>query len=276
MKYLIINGSPHKGNTWKLTLAAKEEILKRDTDAAFEEIHLFSLKLPFCVGCSNCFRTGNEVCPHYSIVGKLIEAIDNADGVIVCSTCYNMDMTSILKNMFDHLCFMLHRPHFFTKKALVLVSTGGMGGGTAAKRIASNLRGIGFNQCYTMSVGTASWNDYRPSVKMLGKVQKLSRKFCRDVCSEKLHSVRVILLIPYNIFRGMGKYYTKGTEFPTADGDFWTSEERKRNLYDKRVRVPFYKRPVGHFFHFLGNKLGKKMMVTYRKAQSSNANSCDQ
>lgn len=185
-------------------------------------------------------------------------------------------MTSLAKNMFDHLCYMLHRPHFFTKKALVIVTTGGIGGKTAAKRIAANLRGIGFNHCRIAAFRAASWNDYMPDEKTLRRVDKLSGAFCRDVCSEKLHSAKTLLLIPYNIFRGMGCYYTEESEYPTADGDFWTSEERKKNLYDKRVKVPVYKRPIGYFFFFLGKTMGKKMIVTYKKNQSNDANSCDQ
>ena len=54
----------------------------------FDEIHLLRENLPFCTGCSNCFRIGHEKCPHYSIVGKIIEEIEHADGIIVVSTTY--------------------------------------------------------------------------------------------------------------------------------------------------------------------------------------------
>lgn len=66
--------------------------------------------------------------------------MEYADGIIVCSTTYNMRETALLKNFFDHLCFMLHRPHFFKSKALVITTTGGVGGGAAAKSIVSFLK----------------------------------------------------------------------------------------------------------------------------------------
>ena len=72
MKILIIDGCPRKGNTWKLTLLAMEKIRRLCPDTEFEEITLSKLNLPFCTGCSNCFRLGPEKCPHYSIVGEAV------------------------------------------------------------------------------------------------------------------------------------------------------------------------------------------------------------
>lgn len=56
MNYLIINGSPHKGNTWMLVEQIKKDIAPLSPESAFEEIHLMDLNLPFCTGCSLCFR----------------------------------------------------------------------------------------------------------------------------------------------------------------------------------------------------------------------------
>jgi hypothetical protein len=58
MRILIINGSPHKGNTWRLTEEVKEQIVVLDNKVKFEEIHLSELNIPFCTGCSVCFRKG--------------------------------------------------------------------------------------------------------------------------------------------------------------------------------------------------------------------------
>ena len=73
MKYLIINGSPRKGNTWKLVEVAKAALMKYDTSYVFDEIQLIGLNLPFCTGCSNCFRKGGTFCPHYEILSSILE-----------------------------------------------------------------------------------------------------------------------------------------------------------------------------------------------------------
>ena len=265
MKYLIINGSHHKGNTWRIVEAVRESLKREDSQAVFDEIHLAQEKLPFCTGCSNCFRLGHEKCPHSTTVMKIIEAIEKADGVIVSSTTYFMRETSLLRNFFDHLCFMNHRPHFFKSKVLVITTTGGVGGKAAAKSISSFLMAIGFNKSYLLSATSSSWNDYKINDKTHLKINKTAERFYRDVLSGKLHSPSIPLLIPYNLFRGMSLSYVKGTEYETLDGEFWTQKDRINKVYDKSVKVPFYKRPFGHLFYILGKYAGRKITVTYKK-----------
>lgn len=267
MKILIINGSAHKGNTWKLVEQAKQYLEELNREIEFDEIHLIKEDLPFCVGCSNCFRVGHEKCPHYSIVRKIIEKMENADGIIFSSTTYNMRETALLKNLFDHLCFMFHRPHFFRSKALVITTTGGVGGHNSAKSISSTLKGIGFNRCYIFSRASFSWNAYEPGDKTLAALMKKINKFYKDVNSEKLHSPSASLLIPYNLFRGMSLAYVPGTEYETEDGVYWTKECRKKSLYAPGVKVSFYKKPIGYMFYVIGKIAGKMkgMVVTYRK-----------
>lgn len=267
MKILIINGSAHKGNTWKLVEQAKHYLEKLNSEIEFEQIHLIKEKLPFCIGCSNCFRIGHEKCPHYSIVGRIIEKIENADGMIFASTTYNMRETALLKNLFDHLCFMLHRPHFFRSKALIITTTGGVGGRNSAKSISSTLKGIGFNRCLLFSKATFSWNAYEPNARTLKALKKIVHKFYNDVNSKKLHSPDISLLIPYNLFRGMSLAYVPGTEYETQDGVYWTENCRKKSVYAPEIKVPFYKKIVGFVFYGIGKMAGrmKGMKVTYRK-----------
>lgn len=265
MKYLIINGSPRKGNTWKLVEIAADKIRKEDADAEFKEIHLVREGLPFCCGCSNCFRLGYEKCPHFEKVNQIIKAMEDADGMIVASTTYNRRETSLLKNLFDHLSFMLHRPRFFTSKALVLTTTGGVGGKAAAKSISSFLSGIGFNRCLCFSAAAYSWNDYKPDQKTKEKLFEVAGKFQKDVASGKLRSPSVLNLLCYNLFRGMSLHYAEGSAYATQDGAHWTDEIRRKRVYDSAVRVPFYKKPIGQFFYLAGKSAGSKKLVTYRK-----------
>ena len=59
----------------------------------------------------------------------------DADGIIVASPVYAMNVTALLKNFLDHTAYFYHRPEFFTKKALVVVSTAGAGQKDVAKYI---------------------------------------------------------------------------------------------------------------------------------------------
>lgn len=267
MKILVIDGCPRKSNTWEITQKAMEVINESFSDVTFEEVTLIKENLPFCLGCSTCFRFGHKNCPHNNIIGRIIEKIDEADGVIICSSTFNWRETGVLKNMFDHFCFMLHRPYFYNSKALVITSTGGTGGKKSAKSISSTLYSIGFNRCYNASFATYSWNDYKPSARDISKVSKKALKFAKDVESKKLHSPSFTILIPYNIMRGMGQHYTSESEYPTEDGNWWTNEERKKFAYFPQVKLPFYRRWFGQLFYGLGKWLGgmKFMQVSYKR-----------
>ncbi|MDL2300274.1 NAD(P)H-dependent oxidoreductase [Clostridiaceae bacterium OttesenSCG-928-D20] len=267
MKILIINGSAHKGNTWRLAESVMEFGNSMDYNTEFEEIHLISEPLPFCTGCSSCFRLGREKCPHYAVVEKITAKIESSDGVVFLSSTYNMRETALLKNLFDHWCYMLHRPHFFQSKALVITTTGGVGGKKAAKSISSFLKGIGFNRCYLFSRAAFSWNAFEPNEKTLTALKRTVGSFMEDVSSGKLHSPSTTILLLYNLFRGMSLAYVKGTEYETMDGVFWTEKERAKAVYDPKIKVPFYKKPVGHLFYAIGKMGGriKSMQVTYKK-----------
>lgn len=267
MKILVIDGCPRKRNTWIITQKAMEVIKESFSDVTYEEVVMIKENLPFCPGCSNCFRIGNNKCPHHNIMGRIIEKINEADGIIICSSTFNWRETGILKNMLDHLCFMLHRPYFYNSKALVITTTGGTGGKKSAKSISSYLYGIGFNRCYNISFATYSWNDYKPSTKDIKKVTKKATQFAKDVVSKKLHSPLLIQLIPYNIMRGMGQNYTNKSEYPTEDGSWWSSKKRKNYAYFPQIKLPFYKRWFGQLFYWLGKWLGgmKSMQVSYKK-----------
>lgn len=267
MKYLILNGSGHKGNTWQLVTHAMNVLKKLDDNYDAKEIHLSSMNIPFCCGCSNCFRLGYETCPHYSKIKVIVEEMEQADGIIIASTTYNMSQTALLKNVFDHFCFFIHRPHFFKSKALVITTTGGVGGKKAAKEIASTLYAIGFNQCDLFSKATYSWNDYKPTKETIGQLTKKVNQFYKNINSGKLVSPSWGILIPYNLFRGMSLTYTKEKAFPTKDGEHWSDPNRRNGVYDSSVPIPFYKKPFGQLFYLLGKFMGKqkKMVVTYKK-----------
>ena len=268
MKILVIDGCGRKGNTWKLTEYAMDVIRKEYPDTEFEELVLADIDLPLCIGCSNCFRSGHEKCPHHKTVGDIISKIDNSDGVIVCSSTYNWSETGYIKNLFDHFCFMLHRPYFYKGKALVITTAGGTGQKKAAKRISGTLTGIGFNRCYQIAVASVSWNAYEATDKDKKLAEKKALAFAADVQSGKLHSPKIMSLIPYNIMRGMGTHYTADSEFPTADGVWWTAPERCDKAYFPQVKISLFKKAIGNFFFFIGKKVcgSKKWLVTYRKA----------
>lgn len=265
MKILIINGGPRLGNTWELTLRVKEQLSLISKEINFTELHLKDLDLPFCLGCSLCFRKGHDYCPHNSIIQKLMDDIQESDGVIFSAPTYNMEMPGLTKNFVDHLCFMLHRPRYFNKKALIISTTGGVGAKNATKSMSGTMMGWGFNSCYQLPVKAISWNNYHLTKKHIRKVNSISRKFYEDINSKKLKAPPYWVLITYNLFRGMSFEYRKGKEYEMRDGDFWEDNCRDSKAYAHNVVLPYRKKLFGNMFYLLAKNISKYMVVTYRK-----------
>ena len=66
MKFLIINGSPRRQNTWKIIERTKDTLTNLDENITFTEIDLINENIPCCIGCYNCFTKGEYTCPHSS------------------------------------------------------------------------------------------------------------------------------------------------------------------------------------------------------------------
>ena len=128
MKYLIINGSPRKKTTYNIIKQAESNL-----DSEFEEVHLMEEQIPICVGCMNCMMIGEDKCPHSDKIQPIIEKMNECDAIIIASPVYAMNVSSLLKNFMDHTAYLYHRPCFFTKKALIVVSTAGAGHKKVAK-----------------------------------------------------------------------------------------------------------------------------------------------
>jgi multimeric flavodoxin WrbA len=265
MKCLIINGSPRKGNTWALTMLVKENIQKLAPDMEFEEIQLKDLDLPFCTDCSLCFRKGHLYCPHHEVMQNIMDKISEADGVILSVTCYQFNVPALTKNFADHMCFMLHRPRYYNKKALIVSTAGGYGANGTTKYMEGTFRGWGFNKCYQLPVNSISWNNYKPTQKDIEKCRKVTEKFYNDLSSRKLHPPKFGILIPFNLFRGMSKDYKPGTEYESRDGTYWDESGLADKTYFPLVPLPIHKRLFGNMFYFIAKKVSGKMIVTYKK-----------
>ena len=108
MKYLIINGSPRKQTTYEIIKEVKSNL-----NGEFEEIQLIEEQIPICVGCTNCIMLGEDKCPHFDKINPIINKINECDAIIIGSPVYALNVSSILKNFFDHTAYFYHRPEFF-------------------------------------------------------------------------------------------------------------------------------------------------------------------
>ncbi|WP_407424375.1 flavodoxin family protein [Methanobrevibacter sp.] len=244
MKYLIINGSPRKKNTWSIV-----KQIESNLDGEFEEVHLIKEKIPLCNGCFKCFEEGESECPHFEFVNPIVEKIKECDGLIITSPVYALNVTGLLKNFFDHTAYFYHRPSFFDKKALVAVSTAGAGHNKVAKYIDETLRHWGFNKNYKIAIAFGARE--HPEAKEIDKIDKTAQRFRKDLESKKLHGPKFMDLIFYNAWRAM----TQADEPNLADKEYWENTDLVNHEFAPIVKLNIIQRMCGKLFFFIFKRM---------------------
>lgn len=143
MKILAIMGSPRKhGNTYVFTEAV-EEGMRRLGSVEFEYAFLRDLDIGMCRGCRLCMDRGEEYCPMSDGLAELETKMLEADGVVFASPTYVGNVSGLMKNLVDRLCYACHRPRFF-KNALLLTTSGGGGAGFMLMALGIAVEATGF------------------------------------------------------------------------------------------------------------------------------------
>ncbi len=110
-----------------------------------EIVFLYDYHLETCRGCKLCLDRGEELCPLKDDRDKLIEKMDNSDGVIFASPNYSFQVSGKMKCFLDRLGFIFHRPRFFGKACTNIVFQGIYGGNKIVKYLDFVGDGLGFN-----------------------------------------------------------------------------------------------------------------------------------
>lgn len=127
MKILTIIGSPRKkGNSYHAARKLEEEMKNRG-GYEFEYLFLKDAHLEACEGCFNCVSRGIEFCPLKDDREMIQEKMEGADGLLMVSPVYVMQVTALMKNFIDRLAYLCHHPAYHGKKAMVMCTTGGLG-----------------------------------------------------------------------------------------------------------------------------------------------------
>lgn len=229
MKYVIINGSPRKGNTWKVV-----EQVKKNLDGEFEEIQLIKEKIPVCNGCTKCFTEGEEKCPHRDKVNPIMKKIEEADAIIMASPVYALNVSGLLKVFIDHTSYLYHRPAFFTKKALVIVTTAGAAHKKVANYMDETLRHWGVNKVYKINFACGDCENLDTK-----KIDEIALKFRNDVESQKLHSPKIMDLIFYEAWRAMAV-----KEYNEYDRNYWAENGLIDNDFAPEVPLGILKKAL--------------------------------
>ena len=102
MKIVVLNGSPRKGgNTEIMTQAFAEAARKNQNEVSILDVAPMNIR--GCLGCKYCWAHKGE-CVQKDDMGKVFEALVDADMVVFASPIYWFDITAQMKTVIDRLC----------------------------------------------------------------------------------------------------------------------------------------------------------------------------
>ena len=255
MRILAIIGSPRKKNTYKI-VKEFEDSLKETIDLQFEYLFLNDYNLDICKGCLNCVRLGENHCPHNKIVSQLINKLQEADGVIFSSPVYIDNITGLMKNFLDHLVYLVHRPPFLDKYALVLSTTMGSGLDNVLTYLEKTAIKLGFSVVGRFGVKVPTFD------KKKGKkeIKKISKDFIDSIENEKWIKPSFWAVLYFKIMRVLVKEILSN-DFK-LDYEYWKENGWFTRNYFKKGKIGWFKNFLTNLIiFFIKKEIEKKKEI---------------
>lgn len=228
MKILVIIGSPKKrGNSYQAAKKLENE-MKKKGDYEFEYLFLKDANLEACKGCFNCITRGIKFCPLKDDRKTIQDKMEEADGLVMVSPVYVINITALLKNFIDRLAYLCHRPAYHGKKALILSTTGGIGLKETLNYMEMTAEAWGYEVTDKCGLITAPWPP-TPGLKKKNtkKLEKSADKFDKSIKSihkEKSGKMKVGFK-DYMNFRIFQTVSENVKEYMPADHRFYQGKE---------------------------------------------------
>jgi multimeric flavodoxin WrbA len=243
MKILAICGSPRKVNTYSTLKSIQENY----PDIDFQIIHLSDMNFETCKGCYVCVKHGEDKCPIKDDRDMIIEEMSNADGLVLASPVYCQMVSATMKNFFDRFGFYGHRPNFFDKYAMSLVTCSGYGAEDALKYMEKMLSVFGYNLVPPLEL------HFRPGktpdkMKTANqeKAKKAFDKFIDRITEGDKDDPPLDMLVPFGIFKYVSEI---DKENMSADYEYY----KDKTDYYYETKIPFYKK-------FIADRVVKKII----------------
>ncbi len=150
MHVLGINTSPRKESRTRLLL---DEVLKGAENAGCTTtlLSIRDFDIGMCTGCETCYKTGK--CAIYDDFEDMLNAMINADAIVIGSPNYIDNVTAQLKCLFDRMGDVIHRQRLLNKIGASVSTAGGEGAEFVAMYIKNVLQKMG-----TDIAGSVSYN----------------------------------------------------------------------------------------------------------------------
>lgn len=221
MKIVMLNGQNHKGSTYQIGRSIADKISGNNEVKEF----FFPKDLNhFCMGCYKCIED-DTACPYYEEKKLIVDAVDEADLLIVTTPTYCMHISAPLKSFFDMTFdyWMVHRPRksMFSKRAVIVSTSAGASTKSAMKDVQDILFYLGVPSIkkYGLAVQAMNWDMVKPERK--AKIEKATDKIARKLSTTK--KPRVGIKTKFT-FRMMGMMQRNGWGASPVEKQYWEEQ----------------------------------------------------
>jgi multimeric flavodoxin WrbA len=242
--------------TKKATYRAVKEFeknLKQYGEIDFEYVFLSDYHLEFCRGCKLCFDKGEEYCPLKDDRDVLLEKMEYSDGIILATPNYAFQLSARMKNFFDRLAYIDHRPRFFSKTCTAIVTQGIGRGGDILKYLNFAGENLGFHVSKGCCINTLEPMTELQEKKLIRKVEKASARFYKELL-RPTPPPSFFRLMMFRISRPLIK--SAGEKF--RDYHYYKEKGWFESDYYYATSMGLLKRLAGYMFDFLGQRLAKQ------------------
>jgi hypothetical protein len=194
---------------------------------------------------------------------KLIEKMNNSDGIIFSSPNYSFNVSGLMKIFLDRLGFIFHRPRFFGKACTSIVVQGFYRGNKIIDYFNFMEKGLGFNVVNGSCLNSLEPMTEKDQKKIDRIIEKQSKKFYSTLIKKEYPNPTIFKLMIFRMSRTSVKllldenwrdyaYYKKNGWFGS---DYYYSTQLN----------PF-KKMLGIFFDFLFTRIYRRK-VTEKQIQ---------
>lgn len=218
MKIVMIHGQNHKGSTYHIGRMLAEQL------ALQEDITEFFLPGDLnhhCLGCYTCLEDETK-CPFYDEKKVIADAMEKADLLIFTTPNYCMAPSAPMKAFIDLFFqyWISHRPRksMFSKKAVVLSTTAGIGAGAAIKPIKRTLAywGIPYVKTYGLAVQATKWSEVNEDTK--NKIRKDMTVLAKRVKSARIGKPSLYIRLLFDMMASIRK---KNPDYMASETVHW-------------------------------------------------------
>ncbi len=218
MKIVMLNGQNHRGSSYHI---GRSIIDKIQGDKEVREFFFPRDLDHFCLGCYRCIEDA-AACPFYPEKKVILDALDEADLLVVTTPTYCMHVSAPLKAFID-LTFdlwMSHRPmaSMFTKRAVIVSTAAGTGTGSAMKDVQDALFYLGVPKIMKYGVSVQAMNWQGVSDRKKAGIDQDTTRLAKQLSSSTPPSVGIRTRF---MFRIMGMMHKKGWNSSPVETAYW-------------------------------------------------------